>query len=67
MEDIINKRKINLYKTLENRYTHRKNIIKEEKEENKSKIGPFQLVVIKLPWYKRAFRSLLGFLGYYYE
>lgn len=77
MEEIINKRKIILYKTLENRYIHKKNIenkevikketIEEEKIEKKNIIGPFQLVVIKLPWYKKLFRSFLGFLGYYYE
>jgi len=77
MEEIINKRQVKSYKTLENKYIHRKNIEKSntenievekpKKEEKRSTISPFQLVVIKLPWYKRAFRSLLGFLGYYYE
>lgn len=33
----------------------------------KSNVGPFQLVVIKLPWYKRAFKSLIGFLGFKFE
>ncbi len=55
--------------------------IEETKKEEKSKkdaffieekpkiekVGPFQLVVIKLPWYKRAVRSLMSFLGFYYE
>lgn len=40
---------------------------KLSKKETKFKISPFQLVVIKLPWYKRAVRSLMSFLGLYYE
>lgn len=50
-------------------------VVKEEIQENnlfgknisKPKISPFQLVVIKLPWYKRAIRSLLNLFGLYYE
>lgn len=26
-------------------------------------VGCFQLAVIKLPWYKKAFRSFTGWLG----
>ena len=51
-------------------------IIQEEKskkdilvEENNftSTVGPFQLVVIKLPWYKRLSRSIKSFLGLSYD
>lgn len=38
-----------------------------EEEKMKTEVGPFQLVVIKLPWYKKAFRKLASFLGLYYE
>ncbi|MDE5830620.1 MAG: hypothetical protein K2H53_02860, partial [Clostridia bacterium] len=41
--------------------------LNEEENTYTSKVGPFQLVVIKLPWYKRAFKSLMGFLGLNYE
>ncbi len=67
MEEKINKRKIKNIKKIEGKYKHeKKQIIKEEvKEENI--IGKFQLVVIKLPWYKKAWRSLKNFLGFGYE
>ena len=80
MEEIKNKRKIKEYKTIEKRYIHKKNAEnietqaeatnieeKEKKEEKKNTISPFQLVVIKLPWYKKVFRSFMNFLGYYYD
>ncbi len=37
-------------------------------EENKSSmaVGQFQLVVIKIPWYKKLIRSFMGFLGFGY-
>ncbi len=43
--------------------------IQETKKEQKNigSVGQFQLVVIKLPWYKKAFRKLMGFLGLIYE
>ena len=79
----MNKRSIKKFKNLNGKYVHKKNkteIIEEKQEEiveekievkNEQpytpKISPFQLVVIKLPWYKRAIRSLLGLLGCYYE
>lgn len=37
--------------------------VKEVKSIYKSNVGPFQLAVIKLPWYKRAFKSFMRFLG----
>lgn len=43
------------------------NNITQEKKEPKFKISPFQLVVIKLPWYKRAIRSFMNLFGLYYE
>lgn len=47
-----------------------KNSENEILTENKPKtniVGQFQLVVIKLPWYKKIYRSFLGFLGLYYN
>ena len=40
-----------------------------QKSKNLSKVNPFQLVVIKVPWYKKAIRSLFNWFGfgYYYE
>lgn len=40
---------------------------KEGRSVYKSNVGPFQLAVIKLPWYKRAFKSFIRFLGLNYE
>lgn len=37
-----------------------------EKKEKSNKVGPFQLVVIKLPWYKRMVKSIIGFFGFGY-
>lgn len=36
------------------------------KEKSKFTVSKFQLVVVKIPWYKKAFRSVLGFFGLYY-
>lgn len=43
--------------------------VKVEKNKQERAVSPFQLVVIKIPWYKKAIRSLFNWLGfgYYYE
>ena len=81
MEKTINKRKIRLNKALEvkKRYikikkVKQKNIIepigpfvqvKVEKKKSKMVVSSFQLVVVKIPWYRRAIRSFMGWFGYY--
>lgn len=77
-----NKRKINRAKTLQVKHIQRKikvgafvqvnseNIKKQETDligKKTNIVGQFQLVVVKLPWYKKVYRSLLGFLGFYYN
>ncbi len=39
----------------------------KKEEIYKNTVGPFQLVVYKLPWYRKAFRSLAKFLGFKLE
>lgn len=43
------------------------NIVKIGQQTNKKPnvVGTFQLVVVKLPWYKKAWKSLIGFFGIY--
>ena len=57
----------NIVEVQENVNDNKENVLKNENE-TKTKnnlVGTFQLVVVKLPWYKKAWRSLIGFLGFY--
>lgn len=68
-------RKTNLEKIEENidkvEIEKTENLTEETKKdtffESTNTVGPFQLVVYKLPWYKKAFRSLVKFLGFKLE
>lgn len=45
-----------------------KSIEKSKKDKKIGAVpGAFQLVVINIPWYKKAYRKLMGLLGLYYE
>ena len=75
-----NKRKINRCTSLNGTYIHKK--MKEQYIQNNESnidedlpkkepifsnpVGAFQLVVVKLPWYKKLFRSFMGFFGFGY-
>lgn len=71
-----NKRKIKIAKTLEGRYIKKKYRVgkfiqvipknKKRKQEKlqkvqKTSVSCFALVVVKIPWYKRAWRAIFGF------
>lgn len=82
MEETINKRKIKLNRAFEAKKRYKKikkvkqkNIIepigpfvqvKVEKKKSKINVSPFQLVVVKIPWYRKVLRSFMGWFGYYY-
>lgn len=41
--------------------------VKKDEKDIIRKVSPFQLVVIKVPWYRKVMRSLMSLFGYYYE
>ena len=41
--------------------------VKVGKKEKTKKVSPFQLVVVKIPWYRRAMRNIMSYFGYYYS
>ncbi len=73
------KRKIKIAKTLEGRHIKKKYRVgkfvqvlpknKKRKQEKfqkvqKMDVSCFALVTVKIPWYKKALKSLFGFFGY---